>query len=143
MSHLAIYKFYQDLYDNVDDFTRLSEVYNQIPGNSIDYAVMEKSTEVWVVGARFDWNDLGSWDALEAVMDKVDQNIVVVDKGHYFENSKDNVIFAPSRFVSLINVNDMIVVANDKTVFIAPKKDSQKVKNITEYLKENELAELL
>ena len=40
--------------------------------------VMEKSSKVLVTKAQFDWNDLGSWDALESVIEKTDDNVVAV-----------------------------------------------------------------
>ncbi|EQC50364.1 mannose-1-phosphate guanylyltransferase RfbM family protein [Bacteriovorax sp. BSW11_IV] len=134
-----ISKFFDPLLTNIDNPAKLAEIYSQIPEDSIDYAVMEKSSHVSVCPAEFDWNDLGSWDALEAVIQEQEENTIVKSKGHYFENAKGNIIFAPDKFVSLINVDDLIVVSNEKSVVVLPKKDSQRVKNIVEYLKKSDL----
>src|SRR3989339_23509 len=72
-----IYKFYEELFAILDDFIKLTSVYGQIISESIDYAIMEKSSEVVAIPARFDWNDLGSWDALEAVVASQEGNIIV------------------------------------------------------------------
>ena len=122
----------------------LPRVYESIPANSIDYAVMEKSDAVHVVPAMFDWNDLGSWDALEAVLEQTNDNTVASSKGEYFQEAKGNIIFAPDKFVSLIGVNDLIVISNDKNVVVLPKSESQKVKDIVAHIKDHaDLRELL
>ncbi len=138
-----IFKFFDKLKNNYNNFTKLLEIYNQIPKDSIDYAVMEKSKNVAVVPSKFDWNDLGSWDALESVIDQKDSNTVINTKKYYFDNSKNNIIFAPKQFVSLVNIDDYIIVSNDKVLMVVPKNDAQKVKTIVEYLQDNNLKELL
>lgn len=117
------------------DKKKTAEIYQLLPKISIDYAIMEKSQSILTMPSRFDWNDLGSWDALESVMEKQEDNYLVNSKGHYFEEAKDNIVFAPEQFVSLINIQDLIVVSNKDSLMILPKKDAQKVKNIVEFLK--------
>ncbi len=129
---------YESLLKAIGDESEVAKIYNKIPKDSIDYAIMEKSKRVAVCAAQFDWNDLGSWDALESVIDKENGNTIVKAKETYFENSEGNIIFAPNKFVSLINVDNTIVISNEKSVVVLPKKDSQNVKNIVEYLKSSE-----
>ncbi len=132
------FAFYKGLSENIDDFEGLTKVYNQIPKNSIDYAIMEKSKKVMVIPARFDWNDLGSWDALEAVVERQNNNTFVQNEGHYVENAQGNIVYTPGLFTTLINVNDLIVVSNERAILIVPKNDAQKVKNAVEFLKGKE-----
>jgi mannose-1-phosphate guanylyltransferase len=138
-----IYRFYNDLKTNLADENKIREIYREMPKISVDYAIMEKSTRVSVIGARFDWNDLGSWDALETVLKPQDNNTVVEDKGHYFENAEGNIVFAPKQFVSLINVQDLIVIANHQSVVIIPKRDAQKIRNVVDYLQKQDLGKEL
>ena len=91
-----------------------------------------------MIPARFDWNDLGSWDALESVIPQENNNTFVQCEGQYIENAKGNIVYTPGLFATLINVEDLIVVANDKALMIVPKKDAQKVKNAVEFLKGKE-----
>ena len=119
----------------VKNFTQLKKVYNKLPSDSIDYAIMEKSKRIAVMPATFDWNDLGSWDALSSVIDETHGNTVVKSDGEFFLNSTDNVVFAPDKFVSLINLDKHIVVVNDKVVLVAPVKDAQEIKKVVEHLK--------
>lgn len=119
----------------VKNFAQLKKVYEKLPSDSIDYAIMEKSDRIAVMPANFDWNDLGSWDALSTVIDETHGNTVVKSDGEFFLNSTDNVVFAPDHFVSLINMDKHIVVVNDKVVMVAPVKDAQEIKKVVEHLK--------
>jgi mannose-1-phosphate guanylyltransferase len=137
------FAFFNKLKEAIGSEEELERVYNQIPKDSFDYAVMEKSKNVMVTPALFDWNDLGSWDALEGVIEAKDDNVVVGVKDHYVEESKGNIVYAPDQFVSLINVEDLVVVSNGESLLIMPKSKSQKVKNVVSYLQSSELGEAL
>lgn len=130
-----MYQYWDALLKSVKDPAKLKKVYEKLPSDSIDYAIMEKSQRIAVMPANFDWNDLGSWDALSSVIDETHGNTVVRSDGEFFLNSTDNVVFAPDHFVSLINMEKHIVVVNDKVVLVAPVKDSQEIKKIVEHLK--------
>jgi mannose-1-phosphate guanylyltransferase len=138
-----MFSFYEELKANISDVEKLTEVYSQIPEDSIDYAIMEKSDAVTIVPAEFDWNDLGSWEALEQVIDPEGDNTVVNAKSVYLKDAEGNVIYAPDKFVSLINVNDLVVVSNDKALMVMPKKDAQRVKEVVNHLKDKGEKELL
>jgi len=138
-----IHTFYQDLLDNLDSSSQIAEIYERIPKNSIDYAVMEKTKSISVVPANFDWNDLGSWDALESVLEKDGENTVVKTKGHHFNNAKGNIVYAPDQFVALANIDDHVIVSSDKSLLVLPKSDAQEVKNIVEELQRKERRDLL
>lgn len=141
-----IYNYFEKIRENIKDSGKLSSLYGEIPSDSIDYAVMEKSKEVMVYPAQFDWNDLGSWEALESVIEKTKENTLVNHQEAYISESKGNIVFAPGKFVSLININDLVIVSNDKALMVLPKKDCQKVKDIVTFLKDsskNSLSELI
>ena len=115
----------------------LKNVYMKLPSDSIDYAVMEKSENIAVMPATFDWNDLGSWDALASVLSETHGNTVVKSEGTHFLNSADNVVFAPGKFVSLINMDKHVVVVNENVVLVAPLKDAQEIKKVVEQLQKD------
>jgi mannose-1-phosphate guanylyltransferase/mannose-6-phosphate isomerase len=128
-----MFEHYQGLVDS--DETETAKIYEKIRKESIDYAVMEKSKNVFVQEAGFDWNDLGSWDALESVINKCDDNITVHENDHFYHESKGNIVFAPNKFVSLQYVNDLIVIDNDDVLMVLPKERAQEVKKVVEYVK--------
>ncbi len=131
-----MFDHYKSLVDSAEDFEKTTEIYGKLRKESIDYAIMEKSETVMVKSAEFDWNDLGSWDALESVVEKTGKNTLVGSAGEFTLEAEGNIVFAPGKFVSLINVKDLIVVSNDKALMVLPKSESQKVKKIVESLAE-------
>ena len=137
-----LYAAYPRLKQVWHDENALKEVYGQLPKISFDYAIMEKSSQVMVVEAKFNWNDLGSWDALEAVLPSTENNTIVSANGHYFQQAQGNIIYAPGQFVTAIGVQDLIVIANHQSLVIVPKKDAQKIKEVVEFLKQSPQSEL-
>lgn len=131
-----IFQYYLKLKEVIANGGNLSEVYEQIPNDSIDYAIIEKSNNISTIPANFDWNDLGSWDALSAVIDESNGNTIVKSNGNVFLNSFNNIIFTPDKLVALINMQNHIVVSNEKVVLVAPIADSQEIKKIVEQLKQ-------
>ncbi len=132
-----MYEHFSEMKRVINDPIKLKAVYEKMPSDSIDYCIMEKSSRVSVIPATFDWNDMGSWDALTSVIDETHGNTLVKSDGAFFLNSADNVIFAPDKFVALINMEKHIVVVNDKVVLVAPVADSQEIKKVVEHLRVN------
>lgn len=129
-----MFEHFEALRKTAENPRALKNVYMKLPSDSIDYAVMEKSENIAVMPANFDWNDLGSWDALASVLSETHGNTVVKSEGTHFLNSADNVVFAPGKFVSLINMDKHVVVVNDNVVLVAPLKDAQEIKKVVEQL---------
>ncbi|MBX6351788.1 MAG: mannose-1-phosphate guanylyltransferase [Thermoflavifilum sp.] len=99
-----------------------------LPKVSIDYGLMEKANEeVAIVPAYFPWNDLGSWTALERVLNgDANGNYVFGDvKSLQTENS---IVFAPDHEVYLYDVSDLLVVCHNKQVLVANKNASRDMK---------------
>lgn len=133
-----IFRYFTDLKNALKTKSHLAEIYNKIPKDSIDYAIMEKSQQVSIIEADFDWNDLGSWDALESVIEKTGGNINASSKDVIALNSQGNIIYAPGKLVSLVDINNLIIVSNEKNVLVLPKDKSQRVKEVVEILKGNQ-----
>lgn len=130
-----VFSFFSELKEALEDRSRLSEVYQKINKDSIDYAVMEKSAKILVVPAQFDWNDLGSWDALEGLCETREGNNTLVRARELFtEDAKGNIVFAPDKFVALVGVDDLVVALNKDSLLVMKKTQSQKVKSVVEFL---------
>lgn len=94
---------------------------------SVDYAVMERTDDAYVVPADFEWDDLGSWDALERLV--AGENVVLGDA--LTVDASGNVV-AGDKHVSLVGVDDLIVAAYDDRVLVVPKSDAQRVREVVE-----------
>ncbi|WP_084005392.1 mannose-1-phosphate guanylyltransferase/mannose-6-phosphate isomerase [Magnetovibrio blakemorei] len=116
------------------DFLRLDEqAFQDMKGNSIDYAVMEKAQNVLVVPVDMGWDDVGSWSSLWAVGDKDTMgNILLGDviahdvAGSYMRSS--------GQLIAAIGMKDIVVVATDDVILVAPMDRAQEVKEIVKSL---------
>lgn len=116
-------------------FFRLAEdEFAAINGQSIDYAVMEKTGKAAVVPVDMGWSDIGSWSALWQESDRDDQGNVLL--GDVVAENVDNCyVRADDRLVAVLGVKDLVVVATDDAVLVADKAHDQDVKKVVERLK--------
>ena len=106
-----------------------------IPEDSIDYAVMEKSSIVKVVPSDIAWSDLGSFDALYDELPK-DENGNTKNENHISVDSKNNLVYGSERKIATIDIEDCIIVDTGDALLISKKGSSQKVKQVVSRLKE-------
>ncbi len=99
------------------DFVRLNEAaFAACPDESIDYAVMEKTSDAVVVPMDAGWSDVGAWSSLWEVSDK-DQHENVVRGDVLIENSQRCYINAPERLVAAVGVKDLVIVDTKDALF--------------------------
>ena len=117
------------------DFIRVdSEIFSACPDDSIDYAVMEKTDSAAMVPLDAGWSDVGSWTSLWETADKDDNgNVCVGDT--VLENTKNSYVNAEQRLVSVIGLEDVIVVETKDAVMVAHKDDAQSIKTVVNRLK--------
>jgi mannose-1-phosphate guanylyltransferase len=115
----------------------LPQVYPTLPRISVDYALMEKSTNVVVVPATFDWDDVGAWPAIAkhftpdsagnvlrglAMVEGGTNNIVVSESGH---------------LTAVVGASDLVVVHTAQATLVCPKDKAQDIKALLKRLGEN------
>ncbi len=105
-----------------------------IPANSIDYAVMEKSSRVKVVPADIGWNDLGSFESLYHELPK-DENGNTEGQDALMVNSSNNLIITSDRKVATLDINDLIIIDTPDALLVSAKGSSQKVREVVASLK--------
>ncbi|MDH5527468.1 MAG: mannose-1-phosphate guanylyltransferase/mannose-6-phosphate isomerase [Nitrospirota bacterium] len=117
------------------DFTRLeANAFAACPSDSIDYAVMEKTTSAAVVPVDMAWNDVGSWAALwQASVPDAQGNVLVGDV--LTHQVKDCYIRSESRLVAAVGITGHIVVETPDGVLVASREHAQQVKEIVNQLK--------
>ena len=121
---------------SIPDFIRIKhEDMLAIPEDSIDYAVMEKSTKVKVVPSNISWSDVGSFDALYDELSK-DKDGNTQNANHISIDSKNNLIYGNERKIATVDIEDCIIVDTGDALLISKKGSSQKVKNVVAKLKE-------
>lgn len=117
------------------DFIRVDyEIFATCKDDSIDYAVMEKTDSAAMVPLDAGWSDVGSWTSLWETADKDESgNVSVGDT--ILENTTNSYINAEQRLVSVIGLENVIVVETKDAVMVAHKDDAQSIKNVVNKLK--------
>ena len=117
-----------------------NESFKQSPPDSIDYAVMEKFKEldvdVKLVVLDAGWSDLGSFDALDEIIEKDKRGNIF--KGDVVSlNVKDTIAITSKKNVSLLGVENLIVIETADSVLVANKNDTQSIKDLVKLLEKN------
>ena len=117
------------------------ERFAEMPNISIDYAVAEKSKNIVVVPmGSVNWNDVGSFDAIDEVLPSDNGNVISGDV--ITTDSNNNMILGSNRLVSAIGVDNLIVVDTPDVLLISGKGKSQDVKKVVEKLKSQKRKEI-
>ena len=113
-----------------DDFCRLDRTaFADCPADSIDYAVMERTERAAVVPVAMGWSDLGSWDALWEVAAKDTAGNTLV--GNVIaEDATNSYIRSEAGLVAALGIEDMVVVATQDAVMLAPRSRAQDVRHL-------------
>ncbi len=119
-----------------DDF--IKDNYPKAENISVDYALMEKSNNVYVIPATFDWNDLGTWGSLYDKLDKDTNDNAVVNAKVLAEDASGNMIRSKKdKIVVVDGLKDYIIVDKDEVLLIFPKAKEQDIKKVLQNVKAN------
>ena len=146
---LSLEKHMPDLHDaikkiglRIEKSDSFDDIWESILPESIDYGLMEKANNIFVIPAEFEWNDLGSWDALYDIFSKKENDNVVRGLGTVLEG-KNNFIQSKDRFTAVIGIDNVVVVNTDDATLIVPRNKVEKVKDLVAWLDKKNHKELL
>lgn len=141
-------KFVPDIYFCLDrignamgkpnEYEVIREIYPEIRKISIDYAIMEKAAlkgDVLVVPGEFGWNDVGSWDMIGALHEADKNGNISVGKTVTIDTT-DSIIYSSNRLVTLLGVDNLVVVETADVIMVCRKDRAQDVKLIVDKLNE-------
>lgn len=118
--------------NTVDDCNLQKEIdlnYKNTDSISIDYGILEKSDNIYVIPSEFGWDDIGSWDAIERYRD-MDLNGNIHLGSVTSLNSNNNIIISTTNNVIINGVNDVYVIENDGKIIIGKKSEVNRVKEL-------------
>lgn len=128
----------KDKFNTPEEKAVVENIYPQCTNISIDFAVMEKADNVYLIPATFGWSDLGTWNSAWENMDKdyfgnaaVGKNIMVVDASNCMVHVPDN------KLVLLQGLNDYIIVDTKDVLLICKKNKEQEIKDYVAEVKRN------
>lgn len=120
----------------------INEEFPKMPDQSIDYGIMEKVSEIFVIPCSFGWDDVGSWTALERINELDDHGNVI--KGNILNlDTKRCIIESNGKLIATLGIEDLIIVDTEDVTLICSKEKSQEVKNLLKALRQQKMEKYL
>lgn len=139
-SHYEIINKIKRLFDSncgIETANRVKDEFMNFEKKSIDFAVMEHADNIMVIPSDFEWNDVGNYLAFDELFDKDENDNVVRNIKCISVDSCNNIIVSDgsiNQVVSLLGINDMIVVVTKDNVLVCEKSKNQEIKKIIKLL---------
>ena len=125
------------VYNTNHEMKFINDNYAKAENISIDYAIMESASNVYVTKADFDWNDLGTWGSLYDKLEKDKTNNAIVNAKVLSEDASGNMIrTSRDKLIVVDGLSDYIIVDNDDVLMIYPKSKEQHIKQIVKRVKD-------
>ncbi|MGM0499547.1 MAG: mannose-1-phosphate guanylyltransferase [Bacillota bacterium] len=123
---------------------KIEKIYNNLEKISIEYSVIEKLKEIYMLKADFIWDDLGSWTSLERVKEKNENNNIIVGE-HLGIDTNDSIIYSCScnKIVTTVGVKNLIIVNTEDAVLICDKEKAQDIKELRKLIENEKLDKYL
>ncbi|MHA2054413.1 MAG: mannose-1-phosphate guanylyltransferase [Candidatus Hodarchaeales archaeon] len=112
-----------------------TKVFETLSKISIDFGVMEKTEDLVVVKGDFDWDDIGTWDSLDRILDQ-DENGNIIQSEFLGIETKNNIIYGEKPIIGF-GIKNLVVIDTNDCTFICPKSKAPEIKQLIRKLEEN------
>ncbi len=127
----------KEVYNTDQEHVFICSNYPQAQNISIDYAILEKAKNVYVLPATFDWNDLGTWGSLYDKLDKNETKNAIVNARVLSQDASGNMIRTSNDKIVVVNgLDDYIIIDKEDVLLIYPKNKEQDIKEVLNKVKE-------
>ncbi|HMP31841.1 MAG TPA: sugar phosphate nucleotidyltransferase [Saprospiraceae bacterium] len=124
-------------YGSAQEQEYVNRVYPNTPSISVDYAILEKSDNVYTIPVEIGWSDLGTWNSLHDYLDKDENNCVTIGSNTLLIDTNNSIIRSDSnKTVVIKGLHNYIVVDEKDALLIYPKNDEQEIKNVVNSINE-------
>ncbi len=124
------------IYNTGEEQKFIDETYSESKNISIDYGIIEKAENVYVLCADFGWSDLGTWGSLYENSQKNEENNSVIGKNVLIYDTENTIVNMPDDKLAVIQgLKDYIVVESDGILLICRKEDEQKIRQFVKDVK--------
>jgi mannose-1-phosphate guanylyltransferase len=122
----------RSVYNTENERPHINNAYLQCTNISIDYGIMEKAANVYVLPSEFGWSDLGTWASIYQLAEKdyVGNAVIPSEKVIMYDSSNCMVNVPADKLVVLQGLHDYIVVESNNTLLICPRDQEQNVKQV-------------
>ena len=132
----AIFDSLNDIYYSSDEQQAIDAKFPECKHISVDYAIMEHASNIYVFPAAFGWSDLGTWGSLYEQLPKGDgRNAVVGGKVFMVESEGCVVHVSADKKILIQGLKDYIVAEQDNVILICRKADEQRIKEFSTQLR--------
>jgi mannose-1-phosphate guanylyltransferase len=115
----------QEYFNTPSEANFIDEIFPACPNISIDFGILEKASNVYVISADFGWSDLGTWGSLHDLSEKDADNNAVLKCKAMFYNSRDNLISLPVEKLAILSDMDGYIVTESDNVLLICKKEKE------------------
>ena len=113
----------------------IEQIFPKCPNISIDYGIMEKANNVFVLPSSFGWSDLGTWGSLYELSEKDSEgNVSLHSEAHFYEATGNIVVLEPGKKVIVQGVDDMIIAEEKGALLVCKKSEEQRIKQFVSEL---------
>lgn len=125
--------------DNDKIWRKKEKIFSSIKSISIDYGILEKAGNRIVIPCDIGWTDLGSWNSIDEILTPdSDNNRTPLGERTIFVNSKNCSVFADTKRVALVGVDNLVVVESGDSILVMDKNKNQEVRKVVEIIKKRE-----
>lgn len=119
----------EEFYNTNKEMDFIQKAYTSCPSISIDYGIMEKASNVYVIPSDFGWSDVGTWGALHEISEKDENNNSIIGKNVILYETKDCIINMPkNKLVVLQGLENYIIIDSNDTLMVCKKEEEQRIK---------------
>jgi mannose-1-phosphate guanylyltransferase len=115
-----------------NNYENIKAIFDSLPDISIDYALMEKTSNIVMIKAEFFWDDLGSWTSLERIFTP-DENGNIIQGKCITQKTSNCIIYnadTEKTTVATLGINDIVIAVADNIVLVMNKNESQNIKDL-------------
>lgn len=132
----SLFKEGEEVYNTENEVDFIAQTYSKAENISVDYAILEPSSNIYVLPANFDWNDLGSWGSLHEKSPKDELKNAVINARVLLKDAENNIIRTETeKCVVIEGLKNYIIVDKEDVLLIYPKEKEQNIKEIVNEVK--------
>lgn len=132
----ALFQEQKEKFDTENEKEAIESIYAVCKSVSIDYGIMEKAENVYVISADIGWSDLGTWGSIYTHIDHDENKNALIGKNIMMYDSEDCIVSMPKdKLVVLQGLKNYIVVESNDTLLVCKKEDEQKIKQFVTDIK--------
>lgn len=132
----SCFNFPKEVFFTDEEKKYISKTYTSCPTIAIDYGIMEKAENVYVLPTDFGWSDIGTWNSVFEHLSKDEYQNAIKGKYVFVRNATNCIInISDDKLLAVNNVDNLIIVESDNIILVADKSKEQDIRNVVNEIK--------